>query len=99
MTTSTTSPKTGRPRSPSPSAYLPTPPAVLFDVGGGAGAYALSLAQDGHSHLIEPVPLLVDQAREDARREGIAGPAPQANYQNEPVSSVPSASSCSIVFV
>ncbi|HVD55870.1 MAG TPA: hypothetical protein VNC17_03435 [Thermoleophilaceae bacterium] len=36
---------------------------MLFDVGGGAGAYALSLAQDGHSHLIEPVPLLVDQAR------------------------------------
>ena len=87
MTTLTTSPKTGPPRSPSPSAYLPAPPAVLFDVGGGAGA------------LIEPVPLLVDQAREDARREGIAGPAPQANYQNEPVSSVPSASSCSIVFV
>ena len=42
-------------------------------MGGGAGAYALSLAQDGHSvHLIEPVPLLVDQAREDAEREGIA---------------------------
>jgi protein-L-isoaspartate O-methyltransferase len=53
--------------------YLPSPPAVVFHVGGGAGAYALSLAQDGHSvHLIEPVALLVDQPQEDAEREGIA---------------------------
>jgi ubiquinone/menaquinone biosynthesis C-methylase UbiE len=37
----------------------------VLDVGGGAGVYALPLAREGYSvHLIDAVPLHVDQARE-----------------------------------
>ena len=43
---------------------LPGPPAVVADVGGGPGRYALWLAARGYSvHLIDPVALHVDQAR------------------------------------
>lgn len=43
--------------------YLPAAPATLLDVGGGAGVYALPLAEEGYSvHLIDPVPLHVEQA-------------------------------------
>jgi SAM-dependent methyltransferase len=45
--------------------YLPPAPITVLDVGGGAGVYALPLAREGYSvHLIDPVPLHVDQARE-----------------------------------
>ena len=45
--------------------YLPPAPASVLDVGGGAGAYALPLAREGYSvHLIDAVPLHIDQARE-----------------------------------
>jgi ubiquinone/menaquinone biosynthesis C-methylase UbiE len=41
----------------------PAPPAVLFDIGGGPGAYAVPLAQRGYQvHLIDPVPTLVEEA-------------------------------------
>lgn len=47
--------------------FLPPPPAVVLDVGGGAGAYAFPLADRGYSvELIDPVPLHVQQARERA---------------------------------
>jgi len=43
--------------------YLPAPPAVVADVGGGPGRYAVWLAERGYRvHLIDPVPLHVDQA-------------------------------------
>lgn len=46
------------------SRYLPRPPAVIFDVGGGAGAYAVPLAKQGYDvHLIDPVELHLQQAR------------------------------------
>jgi ubiquinone/menaquinone biosynthesis C-methylase UbiE len=46
------------------SRYLPPPPAVIFDVGGGAGIYAFWLAQQGYEvHLIDAVPLHVEQAQ------------------------------------
>ena len=44
--------------------HLPEPPAPVLDVGGGTGPYAAWLAGLGYAvHLIEPVPLHVDQAR------------------------------------
>lgn len=47
--------------------YLPPAPADVLDVGGGAGVYASWLAMQGYrAHLIDPVPLHVEQAREAA---------------------------------
>jgi SAM-dependent methyltransferase len=44
--------------------YLPRPLAVILDVGGGAGIYALWLADIGYTvHLIDPTPKHVAQAR------------------------------------
>ncbi|MFJ3310319.1 methyltransferase domain-containing protein [Streptomyces sp. NPDC086549] len=44
--------------------HLPTPPATIYDVGGGPGRYALDLAALGHHvHLLDPVPLHTEQAR------------------------------------
>lgn len=43
--------------------YLPRPPAVIFDVGGGSGVYACWLARQGYEvHLVDAVPLHVEQA-------------------------------------
>jgi ubiquinone/menaquinone biosynthesis C-methylase UbiE len=44
--------------------YLPPSPAIIADVGGGPGRYAIWLAERGYRvHLIDPVPLHVEQAR------------------------------------
>src|SRR5689334_19493617 len=44
--------------------YLPTPPALVADIGGGPGRYAVWLAEQGYRvHLVDPVPLHVEQAR------------------------------------
>jgi ubiquinone/menaquinone biosynthesis C-methylase UbiE len=44
--------------------FAPPPPAVVVDIGGAAGAYALWLAEAGYSvHLLDPVPRLVAEAR------------------------------------
>jgi SAM-dependent methyltransferase len=46
--------------------YLPSPPARVLDVGGAAGVYSSWLARRGYTvHLIDPVPLHVEQARAD----------------------------------
>jgi SAM-dependent methyltransferase len=46
---------------------LPAPPARLLDIGGGPGTYAGPLARRGYViHLVDPVPLHVEQAREAA---------------------------------
>ncbi|HEX6194911.1 MAG TPA: class I SAM-dependent methyltransferase [Jiangellaceae bacterium] len=43
--------------------YLPPAPATVLDIGGGSGVHAEWLAEDGHDvHLIDPVPLHVEQA-------------------------------------
>lgn len=43
--------------------FLPPPPAVVLDVGGGAGAYALPLARRGYEvHLLDPIALHLEQA-------------------------------------
>jgi SAM-dependent methyltransferase len=45
--------------------FLPEPPATIFDVGGGAGAYALPLAERGYRvHLFDLTPLHVEQVRQ-----------------------------------
>lgn len=47
--------------------HLPPPPAVVLDVGGGPGVYARWLATQGYEvHLVDPVPLHVEQAAADA---------------------------------
>ncbi len=52
---------------------LPPPPAVIFDVGGAAGVYAIPLAQQGYQvHLIDPVGLHLEQARARAEAAGVA---------------------------
>jgi ubiquinone/menaquinone biosynthesis C-methylase UbiE len=49
--------------------YLPTAPAIVADVGGGPGRYALWLATLGYRvHLIDPVPLHIEQARDAGGR-------------------------------
>jgi SAM-dependent methyltransferase len=46
---------------------LPPPPARLLDVGGGPGTYAAPLARRGYRvHVVDPVPLHVEQARQAA---------------------------------
>jgi ubiquinone/menaquinone biosynthesis C-methylase UbiE len=46
---------------------LPAPPAQVLDVGGGPGTYAAPLARRGYRvHLVDPMPLHVEQAREVA---------------------------------
>lgn len=53
--------------------HLPAPPAVLLDVGGGPGAYALWLAGSGYSvQLVDAVPLHIEQARQAAEEQGVA---------------------------
>jgi ubiquinone/menaquinone biosynthesis C-methylase UbiE len=52
--------------------HLPPAPAVILDVGGGAGAYAVPLAQQGYAvHLIDPLRLHLEQARSYAAKAGV----------------------------
>ena len=45
--------------------FLPPPPALVLDVGGGPGAYASWLADRGYRvHVVDAVQLHVDQALE-----------------------------------
>ena len=49
--------------------FMPKPPAVVVDVGGAAGAYSFYLAGLGYKvHLIDPVPLHIQQADEEGRK-------------------------------
>jgi len=45
--------------------HAPAPPATVLDVGGGPGAHACWLAREGYRvHLLDPVPLHVEQAQQ-----------------------------------
>ncbi len=47
--------------------FIPPPPGVVLDVGGGSGRYSFWLAEKGYEvHLIDPVQKHVKQAREDS---------------------------------
>jgi len=51
--------------------HLPAPPAVVFDVGGAAGVYAVPLAQQGYDvHLIDPVAQHLEEAKAHAAESG-----------------------------
>jgi ubiquinone/menaquinone biosynthesis C-methylase UbiE len=51
---------------------LPPAPAVLFDVGGAAGAYAFPLSEQGYVvHLIDPVDIHIQQAKGRSTSSGI----------------------------
>ena len=53
--------------------FLPSPPAIIVDVGGGSGVYALPLAAAGYDvQLLDPVELHVEQALAQAREQEVA---------------------------
>jgi ubiquinone/menaquinone biosynthesis C-methylase UbiE len=53
--------------------HLPSPPAVVFDIGGGAGVHAFPLANSGYQvNLIDPIELHLEQARAHAIASGLA---------------------------
>ncbi len=53
---------------------LPDPPARVLDVGGGPGTYAAPLARLGYQvHVVDPVPLHIEQARQVAAADPAAG--------------------------
>jgi ubiquinone/menaquinone biosynthesis C-methylase UbiE len=54
--------------------FLPKPPARVLDLGGAAGIYALPLARKGYEvHLLDPIPLHVEQANEASHRQKTSG--------------------------
>jgi SAM-dependent methyltransferase len=56
--------------------WLPPPPARILDVGGGPGTYVPWLAGQGYDvHLVDPVPLHVEQALEAGARTARVGDA------------------------
>lgn len=56
--------------------YLPKPPAVVMDIGGGAGIYAFWLAELGYTvHLIDLTPLHIEQAKAQATTHPLASAA------------------------
>ncbi len=52
--------------------YLPKPPAIIYDIGGGAGVYAIWLATQGYQvHLLDAMPLHIEQALEAAKQSNV----------------------------
>lgn len=52
--------------------FAPKPPAIIYDIGGGAGIYAFPLAQRGYEvHLFDITPLHIQQAQEKMRTSRI----------------------------
>ncbi len=72
--------------------HLPSPPAVVLDVGGGPGVYALWLADQGYEvHLVDPVPLHVEQAGaglESGAQPLASAQVGDARYLERPATSV-----------
>jgi len=53
--------------------HLPSPPAVICDIGGAAGIYAFPLSERGYRvHLIDPVALHIQQAQAHSARSEIS---------------------------
>jgi SAM-dependent methyltransferase len=71
--------------------HLPKPPGTVLDVGGAAGVYSAWLGSLGYeTHLIDPVPRHVEQARgtSDAIRSAQIGDARQLPANDESVDAV-----------
>jgi ubiquinone/menaquinone biosynthesis C-methylase UbiE len=69
--------------------YLPAPPAVVLDVGGGPGAYAVWLAEVGYEvALVDPVELHVTQARAAGVTRAEVGDARALPFADESVDAV-----------
>jgi ubiquinone/menaquinone biosynthesis C-methylase UbiE len=50
--------------------FLPPPPSVILDVGGGPGVYSFWLARKGYTvHLVDVLPLHIAQAKETAQKQ------------------------------
>jgi ubiquinone/menaquinone biosynthesis C-methylase UbiE len=64
--------------------YLPRPPAQVLDVGGGMGAYALPLAEEGYEvRLLDPVELHVREAAAMGRlAETVVGDARELPFSD-----------------
>jgi SAM-dependent methyltransferase len=63
--------------------FLPPPPAAVVDVGGGAGVHAGPLAAQGYEvHLVDPVPLHVEQASELGLASVAAADARRLPFEN-----------------
>ena len=53
--------------------FLPAPPAIVYDIGGGTGPHALWLAEHGYTvHLLDAMPLHIEQALELDSRKTLA---------------------------
>lgn len=66
--------------------FLPSESLEILDVGGGPGVYAAWLAELGHRvHVVDPVPLHVDQAR--ATHPGVAAEIGDARDLSRPAAS------------
>jgi ubiquinone/menaquinone biosynthesis C-methylase UbiE len=70
--------------------FLPPAPATVLDVGGADGAYAFPLSKAGYEvHLVDPVALHIEQAREKSNSSGIPlasitlGDARELKFQNK----------------
>jgi ubiquinone/menaquinone biosynthesis C-methylase UbiE len=79
--------------------FLPPSPSTVLDIGGAAGIYALPLAEKGYEvHLLDPVPLHVEQAKNASAEQecrgakGIittqVGDARELPYRNESANAV-----------
>jgi SAM-dependent methyltransferase len=56
--------------------FAPPSPAFIYDIGGGPGVYASWLARRGYSvHLLDPVPLHVEQALRESGDQPLASAA------------------------
>jgi len=64
------------------SRFLPPAPALILDVGGGAGAYAFPLAEAGYVvDLVDPVPLHIEQAKQRAKQGATTGRRVPRSFQ------------------
>jgi ubiquinone/menaquinone biosynthesis C-methylase UbiE len=77
------------------SRYLPEPPATIYDIGGGAGVYALWLASQGYDvHLLDAMPLHIEQALGAAKqanvvlKDAVVGDARQLPYADSSADAV-----------